>query len=424
MTRVCAEQIHHRVMTDMASGDVSRMHWDDLPVQTTAGEKRYINLTSIQVPGQNVMVSTVQDVTDHVRAQQSLRESEELFRLAAAAADFGAYSYNALTGQVYASPEKLAIHGLPPGSSIKLGEDLAPEDLYPEDKANFLAHLKASADPRGPGILEVEYRITRADGQLRWLRARGKTAFSEDGQPLSHYGITQDITERKTAEEALRLSEERFRQVAETVTDFVWEVDAEGVYTYTSPSVEKILGYSPDEIVGKTHFYDLFVPDLREPLKTAAFEVIEARQNFDVFPNANLSKGGKVVYLETSGVPVVDKAGRLLGYRGADTDVTDRRQAELEAQLLRQELAVFSRVAVVSELATSIAHELNQPLTAILTNAQAALRFIRSGRPDLNELREIFDDISRRRSARGRGHSQYPGHVEKRRVRHPAPFTE
>jgi PAS domain S-box-containing protein len=205
--------------------------------------------------------------------------------------------------------------------------------------------------------------------------------------------LVRDITERKRAEEALRTSEERFRQVAETVSDFVWEVDADGLYTYTSPSVEKILGYTSDELVGKVHFYDLFVPDVREQLKTAAFEVFETKQRFQAFPNDNISKSGRIVYLETSGVPILDEAGHLLGYRGADTDITDRRLAEMETQLIRQELALFSRVATVGELTTSIAHELSQPLAAILSNAQAALRLMQVEAPDLKELREILKDI-------------------------------
>jgi PAS domain S-box-containing protein len=181
--------------------------------------------------------------------------------------------------------------------------------------------------------------------------------------------------------------------VAETVSDFIWEVNADGLYTFTSPSVEKILDYTPGELVGKMHFYDLFVPEVREQLKTAAFEVFDTKQRFQAFPNGNISKSGRIVYLETSGVPILDEAGNLLGYRGADTDITGRHLAEMEMQLLRQELALFSRIATVGQLTTSIAHELNQPLAAILSNAQAALRFMQAEAPDLKELNEIFHDI-------------------------------
>ena len=146
------------------------------------------------------------------------------------------------------------------------------------------------------------------------------------------------MTERKRAEEALRQSEERFRQVAENVGDFIWEVDANGLYRYTSPSVEKILGYRPDELVGKKHFYDLFVPEVREELKAAAFNAFAAKQSFRGFPNPNLSKEGKVVHLETSGAPVLDAAGNLAGYRGADTDVTERKRAEEELRKYQEHL--------------------------------------------------------------------------------------
>ena len=126
----------------------------------------------------------------------------------------------------------------------------------------------------------------------------------------------------------IRESEERFRQVAESAGEFIWEVDANGLYLYASPVVRQILGYTPDEVVGRMHFYDLFAPETREETKTAAFEVFARREEFRAFPNFNVTKDGRVVALETSGLPILDGNGNLLGYRGADTDVTERRQAE------------------------------------------------------------------------------------------------
>jgi PAS domain S-box-containing protein len=154
--------------------------------------------------------------------------------------------------------------------------------------------------------------------------------------PLSDQNLivftVQDVTDRVRAEERLSESELRFRQVAESVTDFIWEVDAQGLYTYTSPSVERILGYTPAELVGKAHFYDLFAPEQREELQRAAIGVFGARQAFRAFANANLSKSGEIVHLETSGVPLLGAAGDFRGYRGAGTDVTVRKRAE---ELLR-----------------------------------------------------------------------------------------
>jgi two-component system sensor kinase FixL len=182
--------------------------------------------------------------------------------------------------------------------------------------------------------------------------------------------------------------------VAETAGEFIWEVNADGLYTYASPSVGKTLGYTAEELVGKMHFYDLFIPSVREELKAAAFQVFAHRQTFRDFPNANVSKSGNIVYLETSGIPVLDADGNLIGYRCADTDVTMRKQSELALGQQRNELAHLSRVSTMGVLTASLAHELNQPLSAILSNAQAGSRFLAAATPDLGEVRGALEDIA------------------------------
>ena len=205
--------------------------------------------------------------------------------------------------------------------------------------------------------------------------------------------IVKEEEKRKQTEQKLQESEERFRQVAENSGDFIWEVDAQGLYTYASCHVENILGYTPGELVGRKHFYELFDPSLREELKAAAFQAFATRQSFRDFPNPNVSKSGNLVHLETSGTPVLDPAGNLIGYRGTDTDVTARKQAEAEALRQRAELAHVARVSTMGELAASVAHELNQPLGAILANAEAADLFLNQNPPALDELRDILADI-------------------------------
>lgn len=207
------------------------------------------------------------------------------------------------------------------------------------------------------------------------------------------YEMSVDVLRSAQLSLGLRESEERFRQVAETAGEFIWEVDAKGLYTYASPSVEKLLGYTPKELVGKKHFYDLFVPSVREEMKAAALQVFANRQTFRDFPNSNVSKSGEIVHLETSGSPVLDPAGNLVGYRGADMDVTARKQSEEELEQHRNQLAHLSRVSMLGELAGSLAHELNQPLAVILSNAQAAQRFLAHDQTDINEVRDILADI-------------------------------
>ena len=140
--------------------------------------------------------------------------------------------------------------------------------------------------------------------------------------------LTVEIHERIQAQEATRISEQRFKQVIENAQEWVWEVNVEGLYTYSSPIVEKILGYTPDDIVGKKHFYDLFCPEKREAYKASAFSVFGQKQAFMLFENLNIHKNGKLVWVLTTGMPILDKHGELCGYRGTDTDVTERKLAE------------------------------------------------------------------------------------------------
>ena len=155
------------------------------------------------------------------------------------------------------------------------------------------------------------------------------------------FSFFRDIRERKRAEEALRRSEERFRQVSETAQEWIWEVDREGKYTYSSPMISNLLGYMPEDVVGKHFFYDFFIPDEREQLKQEAFQVFSKRASFREFVNRNLHKDGREVILSTSGIPVLDTAGNLTGYRGADFDITERIRAERERNRFYEEGVKF-----------------------------------------------------------------------------------
>jgi PAS domain S-box-containing protein len=154
-------------------------------------------------------------------------------------------------------------------------------------------------------------------------------------------GIARDITARRQTEKELRSSEERFRQVAEYAGEFIWEVDADGLYTYANPVIERVLGYKPQDIVGKKHFYDLFIPEERDRLKTLALTGFANKESLHGFVNSNIHRDGHIVILETSGMPVVDPHGNLIGYRGADTDVTDR---SLANERLRQQKELLKNI--------------------------------------------------------------------------------
>ena len=145
------------------------------------------------------------------------------------------------------------------------------------------------------------------------------------GKALRNRALAQA---HQAAEQALRESHDRFDQLAEQSGTVHWEMDTEGLYTYISRVSEIVFRYHPEELIGKKHFYDLHPPEGREALKKQALAMMARREPVSGFENPLLTKDGRLVWLESSGIPILDAAGDLLGYRGTDTDITERKRAE------------------------------------------------------------------------------------------------
>jgi PAS domain S-box-containing protein len=141
------------------------------------------------------------------------------------------------------------------------------------------------------------------------------------------FTVCRDITRRKRSEDALRESEENFRALVETSYDWIWAVDENGVYTYASPRVKDILGYSAEEVVGKTPF-DFMPPKESERVVGEFRKIVAKKEPLVALENINRHRDGREVILETSGMPIFDLKGRFKGYRGIDRDITERKQAE------------------------------------------------------------------------------------------------
>ncbi len=154
-----------------------------------------------------------------------------------------------------------------------------------------------------------------------------------DGQLKAIFGIYRDISGQKRIHEDLRLSQKRFEDIVLSSADWVWEVDADAVYTFASGRVKQILGYEPEEILGKRPF-DL-MPESEAERASAFFAQARAEKKPILdFENWNLTKDGRLVCLLTNALPILDAKGELLGYRGMDKDITERKRAE--SQILKQ----------------------------------------------------------------------------------------
>ena len=278
------------------------------------------------------IMGITRDITERKRAEQARIESEKRYRLLAENVRDVIWVLDQDLKYQYVSPSAKKLRGYTAEEVMNqtIDEVLTP-DSYQRTVDIFTREfeLEKSGKRHGPDwSMAIELEMICRDLSTIWTEVNVSLIYDEEGNPLSILGMTRDISERKKAEDALKRSEERFKQVTENAGEWIWEVDAEGVYRYSSSAGERILGYAAEELIGQKHFYDLFAPEVREDLKTVALEAFKQKKPFLNFVNTNMHKNGRIVILETSGTPMLDEKGNLIGYRGADTDITLRKQAE------------------------------------------------------------------------------------------------
>jgi PAS domain S-box-containing protein len=208
-------------------------------------------------------------------------------------------------------------------------------------------------------------------------------------------GLLINLGRRRIADKKLRQAELKYRIVADFTYDWEYWQNPDGTWRYVSPACERISGHRPEEFLGRPGL-------LRDII------VSEDRDRWDRH-NCNAQKDpgdreiqfrikrpdGSIRWIEHDCQPVNDDAGEFIGVRASNRDITERRQAEMSEQQHREQLTHVARVATMGELTASLAHEVNQPLNAVMNNAQAALRFLHREQPDLEEVGEALGDIVR-----------------------------
>lgn len=296
-------------------------------------------------------IGTVQDVSERIKLEEKeqqlvafVENSSELIGIASLS---GEITYVNSAGMKMIGAESLEeINNLPLSSFLDYHDQEEPLKIYQ-------AILQ-----RGYWRGELELH-NYANGYSFPVEATGFIIKDKrTGIPTGIAAVCRNISRRKRNETAIRESEARFRSLVETTTDWIWETDEHSVYTYASPKIRDLLGYEPEEIVGKP-FFDLVHPENVQRFAQEFEAITSSRKTFSGVELVRLHKNENLVTIETSGVPVFDDEGKFRGYRGIDRDVSSRKK--LEHQLLHSQ-----KMEAVGQLAGGVAHDFNNILTAII----------------------------------------------------------
>jgi PAS domain S-box-containing protein len=263
--------------------------------------------------------------------------------------------------------------------------------VHPDDLDRVLANWKAGLTSGKP--VEQEFRCRRADGIYHWFLNRNLPLRDDKGTIVKWYGILFDVNSLKETESALQAREHELVGIIETIPSMLWSLLPTGEPSHLSKRFLEYFGAPFEEFVNRG-WMSVIHPDDREELAKVFFHAIETGDSFTSIHRTRRADG-KYRWHHVMGEPLRDPHGKILQWYGLSIDIDERKRAEDHLRDTRTKLSTASKIATVAELAASIAHELNQPLMAVLGNAQAAKRWLAANPPELAETNASIELILR-----------------------------
>jgi PAS domain S-box-containing protein len=309
----------------------------------------------------------------------SFHASDDRLQQAVRASRLGIFDHDQVNDTIYWSPEQRATYGWGPDEPVTLAKFL--EQVHPADRERIAEAVRRAHDPTGPGVFDVEHRIIRRDGKVRWLTTRSQTYFDGEGaqrRAVRTVGAVQDVTEQREAEEALRL----FRRAADLATDAIFWLDRGGHFVYVNEAACRALGYTRDELLHLT-LWDVDPVHPRDAWERSWRHLEDERgPNPSPIQTAHRRKDGRVVPVEVQAHFLELEEGAL--------KVAYVREISERSRLERQ-LRQAQKMESVGRLAGGVAHDFNNLLTAIVGNVQLALLDVRPSDP----LHELLVEVHR-----------------------------
>ena len=237
------------------------------------------------------------------------------------------------------------------------------------------------------------YQVTGADGKLHWYLARGEPFRDESGQILHWYGVCTDINDLKQTEAALEQREYQLRELIETIPAMLWCNDRQGRLTYINRKTAEFVGLGISQLAD-FGYQKTFHPDDLDSLLHAWRHALKTGEPYNHVARLRRKDGAYRWYQHTAEA-MRDSDGNIVQWYGLSLDIDEPKRAEDRLRQTQAELARATQIATVAELSASIAHELNQPLTSVIANAQACKRWLAASPPNLMEARASVESVVR-----------------------------
>jgi PAS domain S-box-containing protein len=332
------------------------------------------------------------EIAERKGTEEKLRQSEAYLAEAQRLSHTGSWARVSATGEMrYWSEECYRVLGFDLRDGMPRFETFL-QRVHPEDRAK-VREITAAAG-RDKIDYETDYRIIHPGGDIRDIHVVAHPIFNPSGDLVEYVGTVMDVTERKRAEEKLRQSEAYLAE-AQKLThtgSWVWDV-AERRALHLSEEWYRIYGFDQEDGMSAwKKRLERIHPDDRARRQQEIDRATSGRSDYEVEYRILLPSGA-VRHLHSVGHPVLDPSGNLVQFVGSSTDITDRRQAEEALRQAQADLARISRITTMGELTASLAHEVNQPIAAAVTDANTCLRWLNRNEPDLQEARQAASRV-------------------------------
>ena len=271
------------------------------------------------------MSGSIQDITERVEAEKNIRDNEKRIRdiLDSMFTFVGVFSLDGILIEANRAPLEAA--------SLKredvIGKQFT-ETYWWSYSPSVQDRLREALNSAANGQIDRYDELIRVgEDQFITIDVTFGPLYDSDGNVFQLIGSAVDITDRKKIEKALIESEKKYRSIIETTTEWIWEIDNEGTNTYTNNAIERILGYKSEEFFEKSAFQFMH-PDSREEVHQVFIKHIKEKTGWNNLVIKWFHKDGSVRFLESNSIPILDDDGTLLGFRGADRDITQRINTE------------------------------------------------------------------------------------------------